>query len=187
METTVTDNNEVQTLPERYGSGECDQDDVLDASNGTAHCRWCGAIMPATHYECAVSGRCCSAVCQALYCNLPIPTKASGEIDGGKLRAALKAVYDEPPVTVKERLLPEWFTEQQKSIAETTTRDHVAHLRARAKKLGIKWPRDWRAAGWKSEAKFLAEMESRISDQSQNGHFSAPNSPVGQRGFLEPA
>ena len=177
-ENKVMQKNEVQTLPARYGSGECDEDDVLDASDGDAHCRWCGAIIPATNYMCAVSGRCCSAVCQALYCGIPIPIKADNEIDGGWLRAALKGVHSDPPITVKEKLLPDWFVEEEKNQAEDEARDRVASLRSQAKVLGIGWPRDWRKAGWKSEKQFLTEIGARIT---------ARTTPVGQNSLPEAA
>jgi hypothetical protein len=167
-------------LPARYGSDECDQDDVLDASNGDAHCRWCGSIMPATGYTCAVSGRCCSAVCQALYGGIEIPFAENGEINGGELRRLIKQ-YGPSSVTVKERLLPEYVVQENKKMLERSARDHVSSLKARAKELGVRWAKDWKAAGWKTEKQFLTEMAARIAKTD------AQTAPVGESRLSEAA
>lgn len=156
---------EVQT-PTRFGSGECDQNDVLDASDGDAHCRWCGAIIPATNYVCAVSQRCCSAMCQALYGEaigwFVAPIDETGTLN----RSELKGLLKEHDATMREKLIPDWFVEDEKQLAEDKARDHITTLKKCAKALSILWPRDWRRAGWKSEKRFLTEMEGRITAQT---------------------
>jgi len=178
METNVMQ-RKVQTLPTRYGSGECGKDDVLDASDGDAHCRWCGAIIPATNYVCAVSQRCCSALCQALYGEAigwfvaPID-----ETTGTLNRQELKRLLKERDATMREKLIPDWLAEEEKQIAEAQARDHIASLKSRARALGITWPRDWQKVGWKSEKQFLTEIGARIAPR---------NTPVAESSSLRPA
>jgi hypothetical protein len=179
MENKVnTKEQEVQTLPTRYGSGECDRDDVLDASDGDAHCCWCGAIIPATNYVCAVSQRCCSAGCQALYGEylgwFVAPIDETGTLN----RQELKRLLREHDVPMREKLIPDWLAEDKKYRAEQETRDRAAKLRSQAKALGITWPRNWQEAGWKSEKRFLAEMADRIATR---------NASVGEGSLLAPA
>jgi hypothetical protein len=94
------------------------------------------------------------------------------------LRSAIKRVYDDPPVTVKEKLLPDWFVAEQKAQAEAQAEARIADMRRRAKELDIKWPRDWQKAGWKSEKQFLAEMKSRIRQKASQRPPVAENSPL---------
>jgi hypothetical protein len=169
---------EVQTLPPRYGSGECSRHDVLDAADGDAHCRWCGAIIPTTNYVCAVSQRCCSAVCQALYGEaigwFVAPIDETGTLN----RSELKRLLKEHDATMREKLIPDWFAEKEKNRAEDAARDRVASLRSQAKALGVLWPRDWQKAGWKSEKRFLADMGARIASRI---------APVAESSLLEAA
>jgi hypothetical protein len=116
---------EFKFLTERFSSRECNIENMLDASKGYGHCRWCGSRMSGEYPKGgrALRHRCCSAACQGLYGEhlgyWELPLNDKHEIDFKALEELIKA---KEGVTMHRKKYPTWLRkgEEQDSPKEAS-------------------------------------------------------------------
>lgn len=107
---------ESKFLTERFSSGQCSIENMLDASKGYGHCRWCGSRMPMEYPKDgrALRYRCCSAACQGLYGEYlgywKLPLNDKHEIDFKALEELINAKED---VTMHRKKYPTWLRQEE--------------------------------------------------------------------------